>query len=186
MKKFTVMTVALLLLTLPAFSAQLYRWVDEKGNVEWRDTPPPPNAKKVEQRNIDTGTTQTTSLPYSLQLAVKNFPVTLWVNNCGEVCDKARAHLNRRGVPHTEKDPQAHLDAFKKASGGDLALPLLFVGNSKLKGYLESDWDSALDIAGYPKTALVPVKPAMKPTVSAKPGTEAPKTPVDGSPTPAQ
>ena len=27
-------------------AAQLYRWVDDKGRVEWRDTPPPSSAKK--------------------------------------------------------------------------------------------------------------------------------------------
>jgi len=186
MKRIVMLGMLLLAATETLFAAQIYRWVDEKGRTQFSDAPPPPNAKSVEQRNIRSSTIQSSSLPYSLQLAAKNFPVTLWVNNCGDVCDKARAHLNRRGVPYTEKDPQADLDAFKKVSGGDLGLPLLFVGSNKLRGYLDSDWDSALDIAGYPKTALVPVKPAMKPTAGAKPGAGSPKTAADGSPAPAQ
>ncbi|MGH8620874.1 MAG: DUF4124 domain-containing protein, partial [Burkholderiales bacterium] len=36
-------------------AAQLYRWVDEKGNVEYRDTPPPVSARKVETRSIGGG-----------------------------------------------------------------------------------------------------------------------------------
>jgi opacity protein-like surface antigen len=59
MKKITILAVALAVLALPASAAQLYRWVDEKGRVEWRDTPPPPNARKVEQRNLGTNTIQT-------------------------------------------------------------------------------------------------------------------------------
>ena len=120
-----------------------------------------------------------------MQLAVKNFPVTLWMNNCGPTCDQARALLNHRGVPFTEKDPQADLEGFKKVSGGDMGIPLLFVGSTKLRGYNESDWNSALDVAGYPKFALAPVKPAEKP-VAAKP-TPAPAAPTaNGYPALAQ
>ena len=187
MKIIAVFICSLSMLTGPAPAAQLYRWVDEKGNVEWRDTPPPSTAKKVEQRNIGSSTIQTSSLPYSVQLAVKNFPVTLWMNNCGATCDQARALLNRRGVPFTEKDPQTDPEGFKKVSGGDMGIPLLFVGSTKIRGYLESDWDSALDIAGYPKTALGPVKPAAKPAAAPSKPEPAPPTPAaNGYPAPAQ
>ncbi len=183
MKKIIFMILALLLLTTQGFAAQLYRWVDEKGNVEWRDTPPPLTAKKIEQRTIGTGTPQTASLPYSLQLAVKNFPVVLWANNCGELCDKARTHLSRRGVPYADRNPQSDPEGFKKVSGGDMSVPLLFVGNTKLRGYLESAWDSELDIAGYPKTALVQVKPAASAGATPKIGES---QPAGGYPAPAQ
>jgi glutaredoxin len=162
MKRTVLLTLACAIFAAPLVAAQLYRWVDEKGHVEWRDTPPPSTARKVEQRNIGANTIQTSELPYSVQQAVKDFPVTLWLTNCGDTCDKARAHLNRRGVPHTEKDAQSEIEAFKKASGGGMEVPLLFVGSNRLKGYLESDWDAALDAAGYPKTALAPIKPQPK------------------------
>ena len=154
-----LLALALSILAAPLGAAQLYRWVDEKGNVEWRDTPPPATAKKVEQRKLGTSTIQTSELPYSVQQAVKNHPVTLWITDCGEVCTRARAHLNRRGVPHTERNAQAELDAFKKVSGGGLEVPLLVVGSSQVKGYLEGDWDAALDTAGYPRTAAAGFKP---------------------------
>ncbi|OGA47371.1 MAG: hypothetical protein A3G24_11860 [Betaproteobacteria bacterium RIFCSPLOWO2_12_FULL_62_13] len=169
MKRTAVLTLVFSLISAPLMAAQLYRWVDEKGNVEWRDTPPPATAKKVEQRTIGVSTIETSDLPYSVQQAVKNFPVTLWVTNCGDACDKARSHLNRRGVPYTENDPQSDLAGFKKASGGDLQVPLLFVGSNRLKGYLESDWEAALDVAGYPKTALGPIKPQPKTAPTPKP-----------------
>ena len=99
-----------------ALAAQLYRWVDEKGNVEWRDTPPPPAAKKFEQRNIGGSVVPSAELPYSVQQAAKNFPVTLWTTDCGDTCAKARAHLARRGVPYSEKDPRNDFESFKKLS----------------------------------------------------------------------
>jgi glutaredoxin len=162
MKRTVLLTIACAVFAAPLSAAQLYRWVDEKGNVEWRDTPPPSTARKVEQRNLSVSPSQPSELPYSVQQAVKDFPVTLWLTDCGDTCDKARAHLNRRGVPYSEKNAQSEIDAFKKASGGGMEIPLLFVGSNRLKGYLESDWDAALDAAGYPKTALTPIKPQAK------------------------
>jgi len=146
-------------------AAQLYRWVDEKGNVEYRDTPPPASAKKVEQRALGGSAVEASSLPFSVQQAARNFPVTLWNSSCGEPCDQARAHLTRRGVPYTEKDPQSDVEAFKKLTGG-LEVPVLYVGSNRIKGYLEGEWDSALDIAGYPRTPPPGFKPGAKPTAA--------------------
>lgn len=134
-------------------SAEIYRWVDENGKVEYRDTPPPSSAKKVEQRRPGGVMVETSSLPYSVQQAVKNFPVTLWNASCGAPCDQARTHLARRGVPFTEKDAQADVEAFKKLTGG-IDVPVLYIGSQRINGYFETEWDAALDIAGYPRTPL--------------------------------
>ena len=75
--------ISALMSAIPAQAAQLYRWVDDKGRVEWRDTPPPANAKKVEKRTIGGSVIETSTLPYSVQQAVRNFPVTLYTSNCG-------------------------------------------------------------------------------------------------------
>jgi hypothetical protein len=151
-------------------AAQLYRWVDEKGNVEYRDTPPPKSAKKIEERKVVTSTIETSSPSYAVQQAIKNFPVTLWAYDCGAPCTDARAHLAKRGVPYTEKDPKPDLAAFKKLTGGD-GVPVLFVGTSKVVGYQEGEWDNALDAAGYPRNApplAAKPKPAAKPDTAKK------------------
>jgi hypothetical protein len=158
-------------------AAQLYRWVDSKGNVEWRDTPPPMSvpANKIEQRRVGDNVIDTSEAPYSVQLAAKNHPVTLWgSSDCGKICDGARAHLARRGVPFSDKNPQADLEGFKKVSPAN-EVPILQVGSITLKGYLESEWDSTLDAAGYPRTAS-----AAKP----KPAAPAPKPAAEGTPAP--
>jgi glutaredoxin len=156
-----ILGIFMLAATGTLVAAQLYRWVDEKGNVEYRDTPPPSSAKKVEQRSMGGGTVETSSLPFSVQQAVRNYPVTLWNTSCGAPCDQARAHLARRGVPHTEKDPQSDVEAFKKLTGG-IDVPVIFIGATRIKGYFEGEWDSALDIAGYPRTAPPSTKPTAK------------------------
>jgi glutaredoxin len=151
MRVFAFSALAALALAGAASAAQLYRWVDEQGRVEWRDTPPPANAKNVEQRTMGGNTIQTSTLPYSVQQAVKNFPVTLWVFECGEPCTNARNHLARRGVPHTVRDAQKEYDVLKKVTGSR-DVPVLVLGTRTIKGYLAQEWDAALDSAGYPRT----------------------------------
>lgn len=179
--------LVLLLLGITAFgsqAAQLYRWVDDKGRVEWRDTPPPAHAKKVEKRTIEGSVIETSTQPFSLQQAVRNFPLTLYVTDCGEGCTKARAHLNRRGLPFTEKNPQDDMETYKKLTGGTLEVPLLFLGRNMLRGYEEGAWESALDNAGYPRV-VIGAKPAAAPKPAAKPAPAKPAAepaPAPGTP----
>ncbi|MBU3903861.1 MAG: NrdH-redoxin, partial [Gammaproteobacteria bacterium] len=49
-------------------------------------------------------------------------------------------------------DTAEKVEAYRQANGG-LEIPSLTVGNSRLKGFLESAWNKELDLAGYPKTA---------------------------------
>jgi glutaredoxin len=172
-RKFVLASLVLLVSAGTAGAAQLYRWVDEKGRVEWRDTPPPANAKQVEQRNVGANTIETSTLPYSLQQAVKNFPVTLWAYDCGEPCNSARAHLARRGIPYNEKSSIKDGDALKKLTGST-DVPVLIVGKTTLRGYLDSQWDAELDAAGYPRSPAPGMKAAARSS-----GDKAPKAAAD-------
>lgn len=158
MKRIVILGALFLAASGTVLAAQIYRWVDEKGHVEWRDTPPPASAKKVEQRKVGGNMIETTTLPYSVQVAAKNFPVTLWTTQCGPACDQAKAHLARRGVPYSEKDPQVDVEAFQKQTGSN-EVPVLYVGRTQIKGYLASQYDAALDAAGYPRSAPAATKP---------------------------
>ncbi len=167
----TWLLVTLLGIATLAHGAEMYRWVDDKGVVNYTLYPPPANIRKVEQKKLGGNTAvQTSEMPYSVQLAVKNFPVTYYATpDCVEQCKIARAHLDKRGVPYTEKNPAKpasveEFENFKKMTGGGLEVPLLQVGQLKMiKGYLASEWDAALDQAGYPTSAIPGTKPAAKP-----------------------
>jgi glutaredoxin len=147
MKRIAIVTALAILLTAPASAAQLYRWVDDKGNVEYRDTPPPSSAKKVETR----------SMPTSPQSA----HVTLWNSDCGAPCEQARAYLTRRGVPFAEMDPKNDIEAFKRLTGG-IEVPVLFVGVTRINGFNEKIWESALDSAGYGRSGTPAAKAAAR------------------------
>ena len=194
MKVFLHVVVVSLMAT-GAYAAQLYRWVDAKGNVEWRDTPPPASvpSKSIQERRVGGNVIGTTETPYAVQLAAKNHPVKLWTGaGCGAGCDAARAHLAKRGVPYTESSPEADSVGFSKASPNS-QVPILQVGSQSLTGYLESDWDITLDSAGYPRSgpAVKPVilqPPATPPAAAAKPPATAaaPNNPALASPPPAK
>ena len=46
--------------------------------------------------------------------------------------------------------------AVMKLADGKLFAPLLLVGKNVVKGYEEGAWQSALDLAGYPKSNQLP------------------------------
>ena len=139
-----------------AAQAQLYRWTDESGKVHYTDTQPPANAKNVEKKGpARAGGAEGAAAQqsYALQQAVKNFPVTVYTSkDCGDPCKKGLDHLNKRGVPFTEKviATQSEIDQLTKLAGAP-NVPVMVVGINLQKGYAEQGWGEALDSAGYPK-----------------------------------
>lgn len=141
-----------MLLALPATAGQVYRWVDAQGNVNYTDRPPPPSAKGSAQKSYKGGSGDSAVSSDAQQAKLKN-PVTLYTTaTCGVHCERAKAHLARRGISYSSKDPSTSVDANEalKAGGGQARVPTLFIGSEKLEGYTERAWDAALDKAGYP------------------------------------
>ena len=165
----TLLMFGLLAVAVATHAAQIYEWVDEKGVKQYTQQPPPPGAKQVQEKRIGSNVIETSGPGYATQQAVKNFPVVVYITDCGEGCTAARAHMTKRGVPFTEKNPQQDFEAFKKLSEGSLEVPLLLVGALKpIRGYNTASWDAALDQAGYPKAVVPQSKSGPTPTV--KPG----------------
>jgi len=155
MRAWLFLAPLLLLLVGAANAAQMYRWVDSDGNVQYTDLPPPASAKDIQQKRISTDIADDDGMTYVVREAAKNFPVTLFNTDCGNVCTNARALLTKRGVPFIEKNPEqkAADSAALKELIGVLEVPVLKVGDTVLKGFKENDWNDALDTAGYPKTS---------------------------------
>lgn len=178
---------ALLLPALAHAQANVYRWVDKSGKVHYSDTPPQEPQKELTQKRVGGGYTESSQLPYATQIAMQKSPVVLYTGgDCGDPCRQGRELLSRRGIPFSERDAQANADdaeALKKLVGG-MDVPVLTVGASKVKGFEEGAWHSALDGAGYPRTALpgqVPPRPPAPPAATKKaetpPAANAPAAP---------
>ncbi|MGH8672210.1 MAG: DUF4124 domain-containing protein [Burkholderiales bacterium] len=178
MKLNPALFVAVVLFGFTAEAETLYRWVDDQGRVSYGDQPPPAAAKTIEEKNLRSNVIENTKLSYAARLAVRDYPVTLYISDCGRLCNDARALLARRAIPHTVKTLQSPEDEeeLKRVAGG-AEVPVLLVGRSNvLRGYEASLWDAALDAAGYPKN---PIETSLAPATPPAPANSA------ASPTPA-
>src|SRR5262249_24283976 len=109
------------------------------------------------------------TVPYSLQRATKDFPVTLYTaKDCGDTCKLGAELLSKRGIPFKEKDARdpGVAEELSALTGGKQEVPVLTVGRSVVRGFEEGAWKSSLDSAGYPSTAVPGV--AVKPRAPAK------------------
>lgn len=146
-------------LTSPAGAQQMYRWTDQNGRVHITDTPPPAGAKDVHKSSSSAAPAAegNQQIPYELALAMKDYPVALYTSPmCKDPCQRARDHLNKRGVPFREVqvwDVKSN-EQLKQVSGAN-QVPTLTVGASVQKGYEVGAFDELLDSARYPKAGSV-------------------------------
>ena len=174
------MLFCVLMLACAAAQADLYRWVDADGKVHYSDQPPPASIKQVEKKKAAGGKATEAPMPYSLQQAVKNFPVTLYSSACGVGCTQAHDLLAKRGIPYAEKDATdvTVQEELRKLTGGTVEVPVLKVGRNTVRGYEEGQWNVVLDAAGYPQTAVIPARPPAKPApATPTPAAAAPTVP---------
>ncbi|MDD5298893.1 MAG: glutaredoxin family protein [Gallionella sp.] len=173
MKRIVLLLICLLGASFSAQAGELYRWVDAHGKVHYGDVIPV-GADQIEEKKFSDAAAPDEYLSYETRRAQQNFPVTLYVaDNCAEYCDKARDLLGKRGIPFSEKAlrTKEEIDAFKALAGFD-SVPALSIGRTILKGLQADQWNSELDIAGYPKT--VPYRTPKKPAAPVAPPAAAP------------
>ena len=135
-----------------------YKYIGPDGRVVYSDTPPPPAAKTLQKPGAGPASSGTSGgLPYALQQAAKNFPVTLYTTKDCDACNRGRSMLGKRGIPFTEKTV-GNADDFKvfKDTTGASQVPVMTLGSNKQVGFEEDAWNGALNAAGYPATSLLP------------------------------
>jgi glutaredoxin len=136
-----------------AQSRQVYRYVDPDGRVVYSDQLPPANARDVEAKRLSPNLIEIDQASLAAQRAQDRFPVTLYTYPCGDVCERAEALLNRRGVPFTTVNVNEAQGAEQlKKLTGELQVPVLQAGDKLVaRGFSDSQWQTLLDDAGYPK-----------------------------------
>ena len=147
-----VIVAAALALASTSVHAQLYRWVDQDGKVNYTQQPPPIGAKNVQKKATGSAPPESTALPYATQIAAKNYPVVLYTTpECGEACVQARNALVSRTVPFREVSVAEQKGADElKNMGGKAEVPVLRVGTQMQSGFEAAAYKNALDAAGYP------------------------------------
>ncbi|MGQ5522314.1 DUF4124 domain-containing protein [Chitinimonas sp. PSY-7] len=144
-----LLLIALFALSPLSHASSVYQWKDASGNVIFSDQPPP--NQQAQKREIKTNVMQTSGGNFNTREAMRNNPVTLWSNSCGQACDDARSMLSKRGIAYSLRNPEASAtdyDLLKKLVGS-ATVPVLQVGSKTLTGFNAGAWASALDEAGY-------------------------------------
>ncbi len=151
MRPTPVYPILFCLFAAAAQAGQMYRWVDERGRVNYSDRPPP-TAQQINIVNPRGNVVQIDKEGYALRRARETNPIGLFVTDCGPPCDQARDFLAQRGIPYTRKDPQkVPEDAVElKKLIGLLEVPVIRVGSSHYKGFEAEAWTRLLEAAGYP------------------------------------
>lgn len=144
----SILTMLLLLFTALSFShtvfaTKLYKWVDQNGNISYQDTPPPDNAKVLEESSFKRGTT-------SEEPASESTPVTVYtVENC-DACEMLLLRLQQLDIPHEvesllNKDVQAEIMSVHDA----LTAPTLKIGDRYVVDLTDEGILNNLQEAGF-------------------------------------
>jgi glutaredoxin len=164
-------------------SAQPYRWVDEKGRVQYSDTPPPASAKSAQKKQLkDNSISGQTG--YQMDKAMRESPVTLYSHpDCKDQCQLARNTLNKRGIPFKEVsvEDQPKQDELKRLSGG-INVPVLVVGGQVETQISAQAYNHALDLAGYPPAGVERARNQAAPPPQPDEAPAAPKPAADPAP----
>lgn len=143
---------------LPTPTWALYKVVGPDGRVTYTDRAPGSSAGRVQQVRADGSTPTTQILPRALRETAQRFPVTLYTSHdCGDACEQARRLLRERGIPFQERiaSTEEEREAWPRLVGGT-EVPVLVVGQQRLRSYAPADWSATLDLAGYPLRSVLP------------------------------
>ena len=145
-----VLAMALLLGAQPAMATKLYKWVDEYGNVTYKDTPPADESIKYKEEDISGGNSSGGS---AADEAAEKYPVVLYSTPSCSACNSARAYLQSRGIPFQDKNVEGDgkLQQELKQKAGEISVPTILIGSKVMRGYVQSLLEGELDAAGYPK-----------------------------------
>lgn len=154
MNRIAFLTLAATLFALvPAQASQLYRWVDEDGNITYQDRPPPDGASSIEKRDLAERAPAGNGEPGRAKTSV-----TLYVVPDCVSCDYVRGLLEKREVPFKEVNvgtDVAAQEALRKRAG-DLSVPTVAIGSRIVKGYVEPILKTELDQAGFTEPVKEP------------------------------
>lgn len=151
--------LALAMFALPSHA--LFKVVAPDGTVTYTDRPPAAAVGRPAPLGKEAAATDASAafatLPLELRQTTSRFPVTLYTSTDCAPCESGRRMLQGRGVPFSERRVLNNDDAeaLDRLTGGR-SVPTLTIGSQALRGYSESDWQSYLDAAGYPRESQLP------------------------------
>ncbi len=142
---------AVALFGLPSLvTAQLYKWTDDQGRVQYSDKAPDKGAKKLDLNlNTYSGTPVVSGLGKPAAGGAKGSVKLYTTTWCG-YCTKARAHLKSKGIPYEDLDVEKSAQGKQEyASLKGRGVPVILIGNQRMDGFDPARMDTMLKAAGH-------------------------------------
>ena len=134
----------------PAVAGELYKWVDDNGNVTYQSSPPPADAAKVETSKISTGNAP--DKESSVQPAAKKVEtLTFYSKSECSSCEAARNFFEKNGIPFEEvnlSENKTKAEKLKKELGFS-SVPTFAVGGKYVSGFEANMLKEILTNEGY-------------------------------------
>ncbi|RBP53443.1 glutaredoxin family protein [Arenicella xantha] len=128
-----------------ADAQKLYKWVDAQGNISYQDSPPPENAKLLDEKQVGRTGGSEADAP------ANGDPIKVYtVANCA-LCAQSVLLMIKMGVPHVElplnEDRAAQSLILEKTSS--LIAPTIMIGETILQAPSDDELSEAITAAGY-------------------------------------
>ncbi|HVO66742.1 MAG TPA: glutaredoxin family protein [Syntrophales bacterium] len=146
---------ALALFLYGTSTAEMYRWVDENGEIQITDSPPPniksPGEVKIyrdipQDRNTEPVSDVKKQESKPAIETKKNPEVILYGTSWCPYCRKARDFFRSRGIDFIEYDIEKDKEAAirKKELDSRSGVPFVIINGRQIRGYSESAYERAL------------------------------------------
>lgn len=155
-----IITFISILLTLTFYlsstaAAEIYKWVDDKGEMHISDSPPPgakPAGKIEVYKDMQEDSLGTGSAPVKKKedsrpsLEKKKADVVLYTTSWCPYCRRARDYLRSKGIGFTEYDVERDKEAAarKRQLDGRGGVPFAVINGRFVRGFSASAYDKAL------------------------------------------
>jgi glutaredoxin len=145
-----ILALCALLACIPA-NAQIYRWVDADGRVQYTDKPPPGvKASEVQSRISSYAGAPVVSGTPSPSAGATRPEIRMYATDWCGYCKKARAYFARERIRYTELDVEKSAAARAEYQRlGARGVPVILVGTQRMNGYSEERLAAMLKAAGY-------------------------------------
>lgn len=151
----TLLTIIPLLLSFSLAGAEMYQWVDEKGVVTFKDTPPPASKKRKKvkvytdsdfapapppQPSPATRSVKSSAVSASQPVTPKKERFTgtveMYVTDWCGYCKRAENYLKSKGIPYVAYDIEKDSAARQRHRElGGRGVPLIIIGSNKMSGF---------------------------------------------------
>ncbi len=142
-----ISAIGLILLTASVSAAELYKWVDDKGNTHYTDSPPPSSASEqnIEQLPGINGYAAAETEPRAAgnNAALTMPEVIMYATPWCGYCKKARRYFQQNNIAFREYDIESSSSAHRrfKQLGGN-GVPLIVIGKKKISGFSVARFES--------------------------------------------